>query len=334
MIRESLPFDVVRYGVLGGPAPGNRASPLASVGFPVGDAMSKREVVGAAISIRRKGSCSVTRSLGRYVPMIVIARPRSSRWCWDVTHLLSDSPDGASCADVLDVLLEEVSRRGGERIFVRLWVDDPLAEIAASRGFMKYGEETLLAGPVGALDSGMPFGVGPMRGVDQHGLFRLYNASMPVRVRMALGMTFDQWRAAREGGGWRSREYVHRTDEAVRAWVHVTRRGRSAVVTCMSHPGYDERVLALMRHGVSRAWGANVVLCLVRDSQVRLQSLMRGRGFREVGRYATMMRSITIPMKIAKSVPAVRLARLEPMVDLTEHWQSVRREPPVDLYSR
>lgn len=334
MIRASLPFDVVRYGVLGGPAPGNRASPLASVGFPAGGAMSKRDVIGAAISIRRKGSCSVTQSHGRYVPMIVIARPRSSQWCWDVTHLFSDSPHGASSADVLDVLLEEVSRRGGERIFVRLWVDDPLIEIAASRGFTNYGEETLLAGPADALDSEMSLGVGPMRGVDQHGLFRLYNASTPARVRMALGMTFDQWLAAREDAGWRSREYVHRTDEAVRAWVQVTRRGRSAVVTCMTHPGYDERALALMRHGVSRAWGVNAVLCLVRDSQVRLQSLMRERGFREVGRYATMMRSITIPMKIVQSAPAVRLTRLEPMVDLTEHWQSFRRKPPVDLHSR
>lgn len=333
MIRASLPFDVVRYGVLGGPAPGNRAYPLASVGFPAGGAMSRQEAVCAAISIRRKGSLSVTRSHGRYMPVIVIARPRPSRWCWDVTHLFSDSPDGESCTDVLDVLLQEVSQRGGERVFIRLWVDDPLVGIAASRGFMKYEEEALLAGPADALNGAASLGVEPMRGVDEHDLWRLYNVSTPLRVRMALGMTFDQWRAARERAGWRSREYVHRTDGAVRAWVQVTRRGRSAVVACLSHPEYDDCAPALMRHGISRAWGVNAALCLVRDSQVRLQSLMRGRGFREVGRYATMMRSITSPMKIAQGARALRLTRLEPAVDLTEHWQRARREPPEDIHS-
>ena len=91
MIRASRPSDVIRYGVFGGPAPGNRAYPLAAVGAEPSSAMSKREVMSAAASLRSKGTHSLTLSHGRYVPAIVAARPRATRRCWEVTQLLADS---------------------------------------------------------------------------------------------------------------------------------------------------------------------------------------------------------------------------------------------------
>ena len=326
MIRASRPADVIRYGVFGGPAPGNRAYPLAAVGTDSTEAMSKRDVMATVASLRSKDTYALTLSHDRYVPAIVAARPRPNPRCWEVTHLLVDSPDGAECHDVLGILFREISQRGGERVFLRLREDDPLVQLSASCGFTKYGEEALLVGPKVSFPGVYTQGIRPVKQIDEHDLFRLYNASTPSRARFALGMTADQWRAAREPAGWRSREYVFRQDDAVQGWAQITRRGRSAILTLMSHPGADDAIPALVTHGMSRAWGVKNWYVLARDHQGRLDALMRQRGYQEVARYVTMSRAITSPVTIAEASRAVRIAGLNPAVDLSERWQSSTRE--------
>ena len=326
MIRATRPADVVRYGVFGGPVPGNRAYPLAAIGTDSTVAMSKRDVMATVASLRNRGTYSLTLSHDRYVPAIIAAQPRSSRRCWDVTHLLVDSPDGAACADVFGILFREVSQRGGERIFLRIREDDPLVRLASSCGFTKYGEEALLAGPKVRFPGVSTQGMRSVKQIDEHDLFRLYNASTPSRARFALGMTADQWRAARERAGWRSGEYVFRQDGAARGWAQVTRRGRSAILTLMSHPGADDSIPALVTHSMSRTWGVKNWYVLAGDYQGPFEAHMRQRGFQEAARYVTMSRAITSPVTIAEASRAVRLAGLNPAVDLSERWQSSTRE--------
>lgn len=322
MIRASRTADVIRYGIFGGPAPGNRAYPLAAVGTESSSAMSRREVMAVASSIRSRGTHSLTLSHGRYVPAIVAARPRSSPRCWEVTHLLADSPEGEACADVLGIMFGDISKRGGERVFLRLREDDPLVRLASSCGFTKFGEELLLTGPKSPFADAPTDGVRSAISVDEHDLFRLYNASTPSRTRFALGMTLEQWRAARERGGWSSREYVYRKQDATQGWAQITRRGVSGIVTLMSHPGADDSIPALVSHGMSRAWGVRNWYCLVRDHQGGFETLLRQRGYQETARYVTLARAITSPVTIAQPGRAVRLSGLNPAVDLSEHLQA------------
>ena len=326
MIRATRPADVIRYGVFGGPAPGNRAYPLAAVGTDTTVAMSKRDVIATVASLRSKDTYALTLSHDCYVPAIVAARPRSNPRCWEVTHMLVDSPDGAECHDVLGILFREISQRGSERVFLRLREKDPLVQLSASCGFTKYGEEALLTGPKVSFPGASTQGIRPVKQIDEHDLFRLYNASTPSRARFALGMTADQWRAARERAGWRSREYICRQNDAARGWVHITRRGRSAILTLMSHPGADDCIPPLVTHGMSRAWGVKNWYILARDNQGRFEALMRQRGYREITRYVTMARAITSPVTIAEASRAVRLAGLNPAVDLSERLQRANRE--------
>ena len=330
MISTSRPADVIRYGVFGGPAPGNRAYPLAAVGTVPSPAMSKREVMAAASALRSKDTHSLTLSHGRYVPAILAARPRATARCWEVTQLLADSPDGDACHDLFGILFREIAHRGGERLFLRLREDDPLLQIAAACGFTKYGGELLLAGPKVSFPGASTQGVRPVEKIDEHDLFRLYNASIPSRARFALGMTADQWLAARERTGWRSREYICRQDDVTAGWAQVARRGRSAIVTLMSHPGADDAIPALVTQAMSRSWGVKKWYILARDHQSRLEALIRQRGFQEVARYANMARAITSPVTIAEASRAVRIAGLNPAVDLSEHWHRASRESTVN----
>ena len=81
-----------------------------------------------------------------------------------------------------------------------------------------------LTGPKVSFPGASTQGIRPVKQIDEHDLFRIYNASTPSRARLSLGMTVDQWRAAREPVGWRSREYICRQDDTTRGWVQITRR--------------------------------------------------------------------------------------------------------------
>jgi hypothetical protein len=288
--------------------------------------MSKREVMSSAASLRSKHTHSLTLAHGRYVPAIVAAKPRATVRAWEVTQLLVDSPESAACHEVFGILFREIAHRGGERLFLRLREDDPLLRMAATCGFTKYGEETLLAGPKVSFPGVSTQDISPVKPVDEHDLFRLYNASTPSRARFALGMTADQWRAAREPAGWRSREYIYRQDDAAQGWAHVIRKGRSAILTLMSHPNAADSVPALVTHGMARSWGVGNWYVLAGDHQSRLLALMGQRGHWEVARYVTMARAITSPVTVAEASRAVRIAGLNPAVDLSERYQSSTRE--------
>ena len=326
MIRTSRPADVIRYGVFGGPAPGNRAYPLASVGNQSSPAMSKREVMSSAASLRSKDTHSLTLAHGRYVPAIIAAKPRATVRAWEVTQLLVDSPESAACHEVFGILFREIAHRGGERLFLRLREDDPLLRIAATCGFTKYAEETLLAGPKVSFPRVSTQDIRPVKPIDEHDLFRLYNASTPSRARFALGMTADQWRAAREPAGWRTREYIYHHNDTAQGWAQVIRKGRSAILTLMCHPDAADSVPALITHAMSRSWGVGNWYVLAGDHQSRLQALMGQRGHWEVARYVTMARAITSPVTITEASRAVRIAGLNPAVDLSERLQRASTE--------
>ena len=173
MIRATRPADVVRYGVFGGPVPGNRAYPLAAIGTDSTVAMSKRDLMATVASLRSKDTYSLTLSHDRYVPAIVAARPRATVRCWEVSHLLVDSPDGTACHDVFGINVSRDSPTGRRaRLSPPFEMTPPFVQLASSCGFTKYGEEALLAGPKVRFPGVSTQGMRSVKQIDEHDLFR------------------------------------------------------------------------------------------------------------------------------------------------------------------
>ena len=125
----------------------------------------------------------------------------------------------AAALELLEQLIAAVGWRSGERIFLRLAANCPALPLARRSGFHPCFNETLMVGyggmnpnpysggRLGAAVKGSPAGPGggpergnlrPRRPAEDYALFQLFCASTPVAVRDALGLTFDQWQAARE----------------------------------------------------------------------------------------------------------------------------------------
>ena len=209
-----------------------------------------------------------------------------------------DLADGAGL-ELLEQLVAAAGSRYAERIFLRLPVDSPALALAQGSGFTSCYAERVWEG------YGRPAGNGNKPGAelwpklprDDYPLFQLFCASTPMKVRGALGPTFDQWRDAREPGRYgqadgRTGEWVVEAQGKVTAWLGLTGRRDAVEVETMAHPGCPELLframeLALARPGRQR-WP-------VPDYQEPAADELKRHGFRPVAEYILLVKMVAVP---------------------------------------
>ena len=200
-------------------------------------------------------------------------------------------------------LLEELTRvvaaQQAERIFLRLSSDSPLVPLARHAGLFPYYEETLLerreraphlndiAGAAAVLRDRMQ--------EDDYRLFQLYSAATPQQVRVALGLTFDQWRDAQEPGSGRQVERLTEKNGRLTGWLGLWSRGAFEAGAVVVHPDHPESLPALLQLALSRR---GHLRWLVPDYQVMTKSLLLHHGFREVARYVVLIKTLAVRVTI------------------------------------
>ena len=226
-IRPLNPLDVPLYMLLGGPRRVDRAHPLNRLTSEPGSRLPLAEATRLSLPMRSNGLCAWTWTQGKQVLGIAVAAPRSGHRSWEVSHILLSSEDDIPNGELLRSLCQSVARRGGERVFVRLRTDDPLVQTATARGFTPCQQELLYVGARRKVPGDGSAELRKKGPTDDYGVYRLYNETVPSKVRFALGMTFDQWSSSRERK--RGREYVWMNEDSVRGWVRTVQRLGGAV---------------------------------------------------------------------------------------------------------
>ena len=264
------------------------------------------------------------------------AGSRAGSRVWEVDHLYLPTtptllhPNGqwiyceqeVPYLELLERLVQLAGGRNAERVFLRLRSGNPVIALARRVGFFPYFEETLLEGkssggqascygqiaqisPINNLrksaDERAPAdSPGDRRPEDDYGLFQLFSASTPARVRAALGLTFDQWKDARERHGHGRREWVARTNDKIVGWLSLVTRQHIEHGELMAHPNHPEVLPALM--GLALAGGGRQ-RWLVPDYQESVGDLLRGQGFQEAARYAMLIKTVAAQVKSHGMVP-------------------------------
>ena len=319
--------DALRCTLLNAPRSPNLACPrpaLSGGRSPLPSAWLWRNVV-----LQPRNRIALADWRGSHLAGLVSARTRAGHRAWEIDGLyLPDdalAPDGrnagaangtahshglgepaADSLALLEHLVQEVGERYGERLFLRLASNSPALTLAKRVGFTAIFNEALLAGPgrtssgdspAQTPDSFIRERLRPRIPADSYGLFQLYCASVPVRARQALGLTFDQWQDAREPECGRvapgqSQEWV--ADEAGRiiGWVRLDSRGSSSGAEVMAHPDHPDLLFRLVDFALARAprlrW-------LVPDYREPVAERLRGRGYRQVAQYTLLARTVAVP---------------------------------------
>jgi hypothetical protein len=266
------------------------------------------EAARLSLALQRRDVCSWALTRGSQVLGIAAARPRSGPRTWEISQLLLASDDDPAYLDLLRKVCQAVARKGGERVFIRLRVQDLLVEVARLCGFVPSAHELLYVGPRRPASSERPSGLREVGRVDEFNLFRLYNASTPSETRFLVGVTFEQWRSSRERSPGRCHEFVYERDGVVRGWVRISRRFGAGQLVSMLHPDADADVAALIDYGLSRLTGANRVYCLVPEYQLYLRRLLSHRGYQPKSEYVTLVKSMVAPVGLEDRSRAVTIA--------------------------
>ena len=264
---------------------------LLSGGSPT---LSVPEAVRLTVPPGSRSVCSLAWVESNKVNGLACARQRSGPSAWELKHLLFGVDDEGGQVGLLERVCQAVARRGGEKVFIRVRADDPLTVTARKAGFVSSTNELLFARRHTVHHATREF-VRTRTRSDGYGLFRLYNASTPVEVRTAVGMTFEQWSASMEPSRARPAELVYEREGQLRGWLRVTQGSKNALLSLMSggEQGADaetalvDTALELVAEGVTAH-------CLVPEYQASLSQMLSDRGFEMAGEYVTLVRSMAV----------------------------------------
>jgi hypothetical protein len=237
---------------------------------------------------------------------LVSARIRAGHRVWEVDRLyLADvqSPVNerpqydqaeASPLQLLEHLIEAAGMRQAERVFLRLPSDSPVVTMAQRAGLFPYYEESLLVRP----DRGVHHnGAATLDGLrerlpeDDYPLFQLFSGATPQQARVALGLTFDQWRDAQETHHRSRCDWVTERNGRLTGWLSLWSWDGQETGEVLAHPDHPESLsalvhLAIARRGTTRWW--------VPGYQEMTKSLLLHQGFQEIARYFMLIKTMAV----------------------------------------
>ena len=135
-------------------------------------------------------------------------------------------------------------------------------------------------------------GLRPRTAADLHPLFRLYNASVPSKVRSAYGLTLDQWRDTQESALGQVEEHVWERDGALLGWLRLSRQRADITIDAMLHPSEGLTASLLCREAVRLAGRGHRPAWVIPDHQVALTGALLEAGWQLHRTYNVMTKPV------------------------------------------
>ena len=300
------------------PAAGGGRPALPSAGLWRGAVMQPRNrlalarwrgtKLGGLVSARSRTGIRTWEIDGLYLSPGVL--PAAGSWNGNAANGTGNHIDATgSCAEslaLLEELFQAAGERSAERVFLRVGATCPSVSLARRAGFIACYNEVLLESPTPSNGNGVLHraeGGQVIEGLrrrlpsDNYGLFQLFCASTPVRVRQSVGLTFDQWLDARESVPGRAphrrqQEWVAECSGRIAGWARTTGRGSVSEAEVMAHPDRPDLLFNLVDFVLSQAPRSR---WLVPDYRDPVACRLQDRGFRPGKEYTMMVKMVAVP---------------------------------------
>jgi len=300
-IRQLNPLDVPRYMFLGQSRKIDHAHPLNRLSIKSNANLSVVASTKLSIPVHVNGFCALTWTNGKEILGIAAAMPRSGYRSWEISHMLLSSDDNTGGGELLRSLCQSIAQHGGERVFIRLRADDPLVQSTITHGFTLCQYEQIYFGVPKQSARNQCSTLRKKSPSDDYSLYRLYNQTVPLKIRKALGMTFDQWSSSREKSyGF---EYLLLNNDLVAGWARTVQHLVGGGLMMMVHPDYEAETSEIMLSSLMRISRAKVVWLLVPEYQNLLQRILVQNSFQLSSKYVTLSKSMVAPFT-KENIPA------------------------------
>ncbi len=237
---------------------------------------------------------------GMDVSSLASARVRSGVRAWEVDRLYLPDQEPEKALDLLEQVVQCAGARGAERVFLRVTLDSPITDLARKTGFYPYFEETHLAAQESSqvlaqhsdvIGEMSKFALEEPTASDFHGLFQLYCASTPQRVREGIGLTIDQWHDSQEAFQTHGSETVLKIDGKVVGWWAQRPFRKTSAGRMQWHPNHPELVSHLIQLSrQTQNW-------LIPSYQENIVDLLTRQGFHDAGHYIMLIKTVAVPVR-------------------------------------
>jgi hypothetical protein len=184
-------------------------------------------------------------------------------------------------------------KSGVKKVFLRLPEESPLVDAAKKTGFVPYITESLYGlekGKAAGYESTPSCSPRRKQVRDDYRLFELYEACVPAPIRRVEGMTFKEWQEAKDRRA--KKEWVFEEEGSLIGWLRVETTGDIGQFEVMaSSQGELEK---LVEYSLMSLDGCRYLFCLTPEFQGELAQLLQGRGFRQIERYSTLVKELTV----------------------------------------
>ena len=204
---------------------------------------------------------------------------------------------------LLESLVKLAGSRGAERLFLRLPSGSPALRLAQQTGFFPHFQEIQWEGdaPQPSLESQRASSLFSVRETgDEHRLFQLFSDCTPAPVRMAVGVTLEQWQDWQSLWPRQRQEWTASAEGRIRGWVALSRNDDAVEARLMAQPDWPAMtslliLLATESPGPHR-W-------LVPDYQAQVSERLQVMGWRETARYNMLINRVAVPVESPGMAP-------------------------------
>ena len=225
---------------------------------------------------------------------LVSAHMRLGPRTWEIDHIFHATKRDANILELVDDIIADLGQCGVTRVFLRLPELSPLIGSVSQSGFLIYKVETLHYSPIASQsisDQALP-GLRARFPRDDHSLLRLYNASMPARLRAFSGLTNEEWRDSRERFGKDTVELVYEYNSTLLAWLRFLDLGKSLLCEMLVPPEHGNLIPKLVAESTEIWKEKESIYWLTADHQPSLSLELRQRGFLSLGNYTVMVKPV------------------------------------------
>jgi len=156
-----------------------------------------------------------------------------------------------------------------------------------------------------ATEAPEPYLLRPKASGDEYMLFDLYNAALPIPVRIAEGLTLEEWQETK-GRGFlleQRREFVLEKQGSLVAWLRVNASLRAGSFTIMFHRLDGDGLEWLVNYGLRYLDGKSPIVCVAPAYQERLLRLLEELEFEKVAQSTKMVKELAIRIKEPSFMP-------------------------------
>ncbi len=226
---------------------------------------------------------------------------------WQVDYLQVEKEN--VCIDLLDTASAAAAERGARKLFLRLDYTCPLISEARRAGFISYTKEYLYhyRGESGQITSAAPqsYTIRPRDRTDENGLFDLYKSAVPQQVRLAEGITLEEWRGSMPQGPLlqQHKEFILQKGSCLIGWLRIDTSRRLGHFDLIYSQVDDASLSWAVNYAIARLASKQMKSCIVHSYQTQLKTLVESSEFEQAAEYVSLVKEIAIKVREPSFMP-------------------------------